>query len=353
MFLTNHICIFCCDMTSVGVNGLPQGSVLAPILFNLYSNDLPVTHGRKFIYADDICLAIQGQYFSELECSLSSDMARMSHFCRQWRLKPSASKTISSVFHLHNTSATRELSVYLDGPRLRHECHPTYLGVTLDRTLSYREHLTKTAGKLKNRNNLVMKLAGSTWGASTNTLLWHFAISSRVLHPSLVMLCSHKSGRCAVGGSILESTEGHGRGVEQRVPEMIRMSHIVESLPLTKLNDGLSRLHSADKDAVSWLTSYGSWHAYEKKKWQCHRSVSGLASFSVNFSSKMTIILRTPLMPAVTKVVKLKMPFTVASMRSCKYIPYHLPYCILHDMGGICPKFGVIELAINAVLWTL
>ena len=34
-------------------------------------------------------------------------------FCRQWRLKPSASKTISSVFHLHNTSATRELSVVL------------------------------------------------------------------------------------------------------------------------------------------------------------------------------------------------------------------------------------------------
>jgi len=44
------------------------------------------------------------------------------------------------------------------------------------------------------------------------------------------------------------------------------MSHIVESCPLTKLNGGLSRLHSADEDAVSWLTSYGSWHAYEKKK---------------------------------------------------------------------------------------
>ena len=104
--------------------------------------------------------------------AVSSDMARMSHFCRQWRLKPSVSKTISSVFHLHNTSATRELSVYPDGQRLRHECHPTYLGVTLDRTfntLSYRAHL-KTAGKLKNRNNLLMKLAGSTWGVSANTL---------------------------------------------------------------------------------------------------------------------------------------------------------------------------------------
>jgi len=45
------------------------------------------------------------------------------------------------------------------------------------------------------------------------------------------------------------------------------LSHIVESCPLTKLNGSLSRLHSADEDAVSWLTSYISWNAYEKKKW--------------------------------------------------------------------------------------
>jgi len=35
------------------------------------------------------------------------------------------------------------------------------------------------------------------------------------------------------------------------------MSHIVKSCPLTKVNGGLSRLHSADEDAVSWLTNYG------------------------------------------------------------------------------------------------
>jgi len=38
------------------------------------------------------------------------------------------------VFHLRNTSATRELSVSLDGQHLRHECHPTYLW---DDTSSY------------------------------------------------------------------------------------------------------------------------------------------------------------------------------------------------------------------------
>ena len=78
----------------------------------------------------------------------------------------------------------------LHGLRLRHECHPTYLGVTLDCTLYYREHLTKTAGKLKNRNNLLMKSAVICSGA--------LLFSSRVLRSSLVTLCSHKSGRCAV-----------------------------------------------------------------------------------------------------------------------------------------------------------
>ena len=36
------------------------------------------------------------------------------------------------------------------------------------------------------------------------------------------------------------------------------MSHIVKSCPLTKLNGGLSQLHSADDAATAWLTNYGS-----------------------------------------------------------------------------------------------
>jgi len=35
------------------------------------------------------------------------------------------------------------------------------------------------------------------------------------------------------------------------------ISHIVDSCPLTKLNVGLSQLHSADNEAVAWLTTYG------------------------------------------------------------------------------------------------
>jgi len=167
-------------------------------MFNLYTNDLPAIQGQKFIYADDICLATQAQYFSELECSLSS----VSHYCRQWRFKPSAAKTVASAFHLNNVSAHRKLQVCLNGQHLMHDPYPKYLGVTPDRTLSFREHLVKTASKLKNRNNLLMKLGGSSWGA--NAEAWNPAIicigfmlrSCRVLCPCLVPLSSRKPGRC-------------------------------------------------------------------------------------------------------------------------------------------------------------
>ena len=56
-------------------NGLLQGSVLAPTLINLYTSDLPVTCISWFIYANDICCALQAETFSDIECTLTVDLA--------------------------------------------------------------------------------------------------------------------------------------------------------------------------------------------------------------------------------------------------------------------------------------
>jgi len=58
----------------------------------------------------------------------------------------------------------------MNDQRLKHDPYPVYVRVALDRTLSYREHLSRSAAKLKGRNNLVVKLAGTSWGASASTL---------------------------------------------------------------------------------------------------------------------------------------------------------------------------------------
>jgi hypothetical protein len=51
-------------------NGYPQGSVLAPIFFNLYMSDLPSTAAKVFQYADDIAVNYQAKTFNECENNL-------------------------------------------------------------------------------------------------------------------------------------------------------------------------------------------------------------------------------------------------------------------------------------------
>jgi hypothetical protein len=151
-------------------NGLPQGSVLAPLLFNLYISDLPETTSRKFGYADDWTLAFQHRRFDVGESTLTSDLEGLGQYFRKWRLLPNASKTEVTCFHLNNREANTELSVSFEGEVLNHSKFPKYLGVTLDRTLTYKEHLNKLSSKVKTRNNVIQKLTGTTWGSTAETL---------------------------------------------------------------------------------------------------------------------------------------------------------------------------------------
>ena len=79
-------------------------------------------------------------------------------------------KTASSVFHLANRKANYELNVTTNGEKLRFERNPVYLGVTLDRTLSFSQHLTNASSKVTKRCNLLRRLAGNHWGADFTTL---------------------------------------------------------------------------------------------------------------------------------------------------------------------------------------
>ena len=71
------------------------------LLTNLYTNDLPVTCSCRFNYGDNICGALQAETFSET-VTLTADLAHLAKYCQLCRLKPSTSKTVTSVFRLHN-----------------------------------------------------------------------------------------------------------------------------------------------------------------------------------------------------------------------------------------------------------
>ena len=129
-------------------SGLPQDSVLAPLLFNVYTNDQhPGT--RSFVYADDLAVTTQSTDFAPIEETLTSVLDGLSEYYTTNQLRANPTKTQVSLFHLRNHECGKQLNISWNGVNLTHCNLQVNLGVTLDRTLSYKAHIEKTKKKLE------------------------------------------------------------------------------------------------------------------------------------------------------------------------------------------------------------
>lgn len=91
-------------------NGLPQGSVLSPVFFNVYTSDFVNTTSRKFMYADDVGLVAQSDSFKKLEEILNEDLSIVHNYLHSWHLTLNPIKTTSIAFHLNNIDVNRKLN---------------------------------------------------------------------------------------------------------------------------------------------------------------------------------------------------------------------------------------------------
>ena len=136
-------------------NGLPQVSVLSPVLFNIYTNDQPIHKDtRSLIHADDLCIATQDASFEKTELTLSAALDSIGDYYEKNHLRANPDK----------------LNISWCGKKLEHTPSPIYPGVTLDRTHSYSTHITKVKAKTAARNNVLRKLANSKWGTHPSTI---------------------------------------------------------------------------------------------------------------------------------------------------------------------------------------
>ena len=119
-------------------NGVPQGFVLAPLLFDISIYDLPSTQSRKYGYSDDLAILLNKPSWKAAEGGLNEDMVTLSTYFRKCHLKLNLGKTTSLMLHLNNREMAHKLSIIVDKARLQFQSVPTYLGVKLDRILTFK-----------------------------------------------------------------------------------------------------------------------------------------------------------------------------------------------------------------------
>ena len=147
--------------------GLPQGAVLSPLLFLFYINRLSevipadIDHA---MFADDASIWAAHKDLNVLEAKLQ----RVIDIINEWSIKKkmtiNTDKCEVTFFSTDSHEAKWRPNMKLDGEEIKYEASPKFLGVYLDRTLSFTEHVLKVAEKVGKRNRILASLSTKLWG---------------------------------------------------------------------------------------------------------------------------------------------------------------------------------------------
>ncbi len=132
--------------------GVPQGSILGPLLFILYLNDLPsvLMNSTITMYADDTAIYYESNDMSELEVMLQEDMNLIYNWLCVNKLSLNVAKSKSMVFSLR-THDSNSLNITVCGQVLEEVTQYKYLGIFLDKKLNFDFHIESICSGAKKK----------------------------------------------------------------------------------------------------------------------------------------------------------------------------------------------------------
>lgn len=139
--------------------GVPQGSVIAPILFTFFINDMTAMLYMHISYADDLILWVTKIDLNEACKLLEIDLETIKKWCGKWRMSVNVPKT-DVMCHAYRSK--RKIAIKMDGQELRQTDSKRCLGVVVDEQLNFTKHVDHVCGIALSALNKVTPIYNAT-----------------------------------------------------------------------------------------------------------------------------------------------------------------------------------------------
>ena len=139
---------------------MPQGSVLGPLLFLIYINNLneAISHSIIHHFADDTNILFSQKSLKKINKYINHDLSQIVRWLRANRISLNASKTEIILFHPKTKTITKHLHFRINGQKVNIVKQPKYLGIYLVEHLTWNFQLDQIKSKLSKICGLLAKL---------------------------------------------------------------------------------------------------------------------------------------------------------------------------------------------------
>jgi ribonuclease HI len=161
-----------CRMRSLS-QGVPQGSVLAPHLFVFFINgitDQVPEDVEMALYADDVAIWSSDRNKEVATARIQDALNSISDWCSKKKMLINAEKSEVAIFSTSSGDASWRPDLWLNGQRMPFNATPKFLGVTMDRCLSFNNHVELTVKKATAKSRVLAALSSREWGWSIDSL---------------------------------------------------------------------------------------------------------------------------------------------------------------------------------------